>query len=147
MKNEIKIVTDCINKIAYLYEEWAKQYNVNSYVLDVLYAIRVMGITKQKKIIESWGMPKQTVNTVIIKLQNKNYIRLIQDKNDKRSKIIELTPEGEVYADLILNPLLECENSVFESMGKEDIDIWIKIMRKYARLFEDKMKDYKSGGK
>ncbi|MBQ8824670.1 MAG: winged helix-turn-helix transcriptional regulator [Ruminococcus sp.] len=144
--NEIKIITDGITRIGYLYEKWAKEHNINSYIMDILYAIKIMGITKQKEIVENYGMPKQTVNTAITELQRKEYIKLIQDENDKRSKIIELTPEGENYADLILSPLVDCEKRVLGLIEKENIDIWIKTMNQYADLFEKEMKRYKSGG-
>ena len=99
--------------------------------------LRTAGINKQKDIADIYGMPKQTVNTVIAELNKKGYIRLIPDEKDKRSKIIELTEEGVKYADSIVEPLLEYENKVLEKMGRKRVEMMIEALRQYADLFED----------
>lgn len=104
----IQEINSVVERTDYLYEKWAKQHGINSYVMQVMYMIYASEINKQKDIVENYGMPKQTVNTVITDLQRKGYIRLTPDENDKRSKIIILTDEGRRYAENIVNPLLNC---------------------------------------
>lgn len=135
----IKAVTSVVDRTDYLYEKWAKQHGLNSYILRIMYMLHTSDINRQKDIAENYGMPKQTVNTVITELQKKRYIRLIPDENDKRSKIIKLTDEGIKYAESIVAPLLNCEKAVLAEMGKERVEMLIDTMNQYAELFEQKM--------
>lgn len=135
----IQEINSVVERTDYLYEKWAKQHGINSYVLQIMYMIYASGINKQKDIVEKYGMPKQTVNTVIVELQKKGYIRLIPDENDKRSKIIILTDEGRRYAENIVNPLLNCEKEVLAEMGEERVEMLISTMNQYAELLEQKI--------
>lgn len=135
----IQEINSAVERTDYLYEKWAKQHGINSYVMQVMYMIYASEINKQKDIVENYGMPKQTVNTVITDLQRKGYIRLTPDENDKRSKIIILTDEGRRYAENIVNPLLNCEKEVLAKMGKERVEMLISTMNQYAELLEQKI--------
>lgn len=135
----IQEINSVVERTDYLYEKWAKQHGINSYVMQVMYMIYASEINKQKDIVENYGMPKQTVNTVITDLQRKGYIRLTPDENDKRSKIIILTDEGRRYAENIVNPLLNCEKEVLAEMGKERVEMLISTMNQYAELIEQKI--------
>ena len=106
----IKAITSAVDRTDYLYEKWAKKQGVNNYVSRIMYMLYLSGVNRQKEMVENYGMPKQTVNTVITELQKKGYIILIPDENDKRSKIIKLTQEGINYANKIVTPLLDCED-------------------------------------
>lgn len=93
----IKAITSAVDRTDYLYEKWAKKLGVNNYVSRIMYMLYLSEVNRQKEMVENYGMPKQTVNTVITELQKKGYIILIPDENDKRSKIIKLTQEGINY--------------------------------------------------
>lgn len=137
----IKAITCVVNRTDYLYEKWAKQQSVNIYVSMVLYMLRAAEIHTQKEIADIYGMPKQTVNTVINELHKKGHITLIPDENDKRSKIIKLTTEGIQYADSIVNSLLNCEKNVLAKMGEERVEMLIDTMNQYADLLEKELND------
>ena len=138
----IQAITSAVDRTDYLYEKWAKHLGVNSYVSRIMYMIYASGITKQKEIVENYGMPKQTVNTVITELQKKGHIRLIPDENDKRSKIIQLTAKGTAYADSIIAPLVNCEKTVLAEMGEERVKMLIDTLNQYAELFEKVIMEY-----
>lgn len=142
--NYIKEITAVVNRTDYLYEKWSKQHSVNNYVSTILYMLRAADMTTQKEMAECYGMPKQTVNTVISELHKKGYIQLIPDENDKRSKIIKLTDKGEKYADEIIDPLLACEKKVLAEMGEERVEMLIDTMKQYADLLEKTMREYRS---
>lgn len=117
----IKAITSAVDRTDYLYE-----------------------VNRQKEMVENYGMPKQTVNTVITELQKKGYIILIPDENDKRSKIIKLTQEGINYANKIVTPLLDCEIRVLKKMGTQRVEMLIDTMNQYADLLETEMKTFYS---
>ena len=135
----IKSITSAVERTDYLYEKWSKLHDENSYVTKIMYMIYVTGLVRQKDIVENYGMPKQTVNTVITGLLKNGYINLTPDKTDKRSKIIELTDSGLEYANSIIKPLLDCEKKVLAEMGEERVKLMIETMNQYANLFEKYM--------
>lgn len=121
-----------------------KKLGVNNYVSRIMYMLYLSGVNRQKEMVENYGMPKQTVNTVITELQKKGYIILIPDENDKRSKIIKLTQEGINYANKIVTPLLDCEIRVLKKMGTQRVEMLIDTMNQYADLLETEMKTFYS---
>lgn len=140
----IKAITSAVDRTDYLYEKWAKKQGVNNYVSRIMYMLYLSGVNRQKETVENYGMPKQTVNTVITELQKKGYIILIPDENDKRSKIIKLTQEGINYANKIVTPLLDCEIRVLKKMGTQRVEMLIDTMNQYADLLETEMKTFYS---
>lgn len=140
----IKAITSAVDRTDYLYEKWAKKQGVNNYVSRIMYMLYLSGVNRQKERVENYGMPKQTVNTVITELQKKGYIILIPDENDKRSKIIKLTQEGINYANKIVTPLLDCEIRVLKKMGTQRVEMLIDTMNQYADLLETEMKTFYS---
>lgn len=140
----IKAITSAVDRTDYLYEKWAKKQGVNNYVSRIMYMLYLSGVNRQKEMVENYGMPEQTVNTVITELQKKGYIILIPDENDKRSKIIKLTQEGINYANKIVTPLLDCEIRVLKKMGTQRVEMLIDTMNQYADLLETEMKTFYS---
>lgn len=140
----IKAITSAVDRTDYLYEKWAKKQGVNNYVSRIMYMLYLSGVNRQKEMVENYGMPNQTVNTVITELQKKGYIILIPDENDKRSKIIKLTQEGINYANKIVTPLLDCEIRVLKKMGTQRVEMLIDTMNQYADLLETEMKTFYS---
>ena len=59
----------------------------------------------QKSISQMWFIPKQTVNTILKEFSANGYIELLTDKEDKRNKLVILTPEGNAYAGKIVEAL------------------------------------------
>lgn len=76
----------------------------------------------QAMIVERMAVAKQTINNVIIELCEKEYIKKISDKDDKRVKILVLTEKGEIYADEFLKPLIEFNERLYDKLGEEKID-------------------------
>ena len=140
----IKAITSAVDRTDYLYEKWAKKLGVNNYVSRIMYMLYLSEVNRQKEMVENYGMPKQTVNTVITELQKKGYIILIPDENDKRSKIIKLTQEGINYANKIVTPLLDCEIRVLKKRGTQRVEMLIDTMNQYADLLETEMKTFYS---
>ena len=88
------------------YDEFAKQSNVSSALLWVLYALNDGQPHTQIEVSTEWELPKTTVNTVIKELQQNGYVELIPIKGKRREMSIALTEAGKEYADRILSFLV-----------------------------------------
>ena len=115
----IKSITSAVERTDYLYEKWSKLHDENSYVTKIMYMIYVTGLVRQKDIVENYGMPKQTVNTVITGLLKNGYINLTPDKTDKRSKIIELTDSGLDQVELKVTHIMTVTEGIYLCSGTQ----------------------------
>ena len=71
------------------YDEFAKQSNVSSSLLWVLYALNDGNSHTQIEISNDWELPKTTVNTVIKDIQKEGYVELVPIKG-KRIPLFKL---------------------------------------------------------
>lgn len=76
----------------------------------------------QKNLCNKFKAPKTTINNSIMNLKEKEYIKLVPSKIDKRKKILILTSKGKEHRRKILKPINESNQRIFEDIGKENID-------------------------
>ena len=120
------------------YDEFAKQSNVSSALLWVLYALNDGKSHTQIEISNDWDLPKTTVNTIVKELQQKAYVELVAIKGKRREMTIVLTVDGKKYANDLLSKLYEKENDVYHDLQLDKYEI-ITLLEKIAlKLKEDK---------
>ena len=116
------------------YDEFAKQSNVSSALLWVLYALNDGQPHTQIEISTEWELPKTTVNTVIKELQQNGYVELIPIKGKRREMSIALTETGKEYADRILSDLYKKEAAVYETLTPEEREVIATLEKITERL-------------
>ena len=113
------------------YDEFAKQSNVSSALLWVIYALNDGQPHTQIEISTEWELPKTTVNTVIKELQQNGYVELIPIKGKRREMSIALTEAGKEYANRILSDLYKKEAAVYGILTPEEREV-IATLEKIA---------------
>ena len=114
------------------YDEFAKQSNVSSALLWVLYALNDGNSHTQIEISNDWELPKTTVNTVIKEIQKNGYVDLIPIKGKRREMSIVLTESGKKYADRVLTDLYKKEAEVYKALSSEEYVI-VAVLEKIAK--------------
>lgn len=114
------------------YDEFAKQSNVSSALLWVLYALNDGNSHTQIEISNDWELPKTTVNTVIKEIQKNGYVDLIPIKGRRREMSIVLTESGKKYADRVLADLYKKEAEVYKVLSSEEYAI-VAVLEKIAK--------------
>ena len=114
------------------YDEFAKQSNVSSALLWVLYALNDGKPHTQIEISNDWELPKTTVNTVIKELQKDGYVELVPIKGKRREMSIVLTKNGKKFADNVLSDLYKKEAEAYKSLTSEEQEI-IMVLEKLAK--------------
>lgn len=114
------------------YDEFAKQSNVSSALLWVLYALNDGNSHTQIEISNDWELPKTTVNTVIKEIQKNGYVDLIPIKGKRREMSIVLTESGKKYADRVLTDLYKKEAEVYKALSSEEYAI-VAVLEKIAK--------------
>lgn len=114
------------------YDEFAKQSNVSSALLWVLYALNDGNSHTQIEISNDWELPKTTVNTVIKEIQKNGYVDLIPIKGKRREMSIVLTENGKKYADRVLAGLYKKEAEVYKALSSDEYAI-VAVLEKIAK--------------
>ena len=121
-----------------IYEEWAKTHGLSMNSLLVLHTFYDNnGVCTQQFICQKWGIPKQTVNTILKGFESQGYVKLISLDEDKRNKEIRLTTEGKQYAESIINKLQEKELHVMNEIGFEQMKTMNQIHAMFINLFHE----------
>ena len=126
-----------------LYIQWAAREGIGYPEMIVLYSLYTMGRLTQKQIREDFGLQKQTVNTVIHDLKEKEVVTLTASETDRREKWVDLTVSGRRYAGEKIDPLLETEEKIYRQIGVERIRQISETMELFNLLFERELKGEK----
>jgi len=99
-------------------------YNLNQTELDVLANLYYLGgddfsLTPtelyEQMLFSSGGMTK-----VLKKLEEKKLIRRVENPNDKRSKLVQITKEGKNITSNSLKEILSYEETMFSNLDKKE---------------------------
>lgn len=141
MNEEIRLLMSNVNtsiiQIRAAYAMWAKVHGLNYHEVLIFYAMRDNEECTQKKIADSYRLPKQTVNNIITSLKKDGYLTLIPVRKNAKEKILALTESGEAYYRSIMEPILEFETLASEKMGKEEIRQMTALAIKFGQILEE----------
>lgn len=121
------------------YEEYAKSVGLSFTSLSILSAIFSNEKCTQKKLCEICFLPKQTVNAVITSFIKKEWIKMEEDPEDRRSKIIILTDRGKTVGDGIIKNVRESERNAMLNLSKEERDALINSTKRYVSLCRESL--------
>ncbi len=127
-----------IGQMTKLYHDCAKSHGMSYNTMMVLGALHHYKKCTQKQISEEWGLPKQSVNTIIKKLQAEQYVELLEGRN-KKEKLLIFTDKGNAYADKVLQPIMDMEERALQRMGEEDSRQFEQIMARFTTFLEEEM--------
>lgn len=110
-----------ISEVDHVIERWIKKLGLNYNSYAVLYSLASADDfkTTQKQICEDWMLPKQTVFNVCKEFRERGWIELTDSPNDKRERILHLTPLGKVNAMPVLHASQTLSERTFNIFGEE----------------------------
>lgn len=121
-----------------IYESWAKERGLSYYELLVLLSLAEKGNgTNSRDLCEHWGLPKQTVHSILRNFIQRSWVIMDADGRDRRSKRIRLTEMGRKQGEEIAGALLEREAVVWADMGEADGRALIELTNRFNRLFQE----------
>ena len=116
-----------------LNREIANYYGLNDLESMILIQIGMNEKVKQKTLVNKFKAPKQTINSAIMNLKDKEFIELRRDEDDKRAKNLYLTKKGELRMREVLVPIEEANRAMYEDLGEENV----RDITKYLELLLD----------
>ena len=126
-------VNQAIIRCRGVYSMWAKNNNVSYNRMLVLYTIREFGFCTQKQICDSYLLPRQTVNHVILVTD--------PEKSTGKEKALVLTPEGERYSEKLLYSLSRMEERAAKRLGEDKIRRMTELFMEYDQILEEALEE------
>jgi len=140
--NNVALVNSMWTRLEKLYSNWAHRRGVSWLEDSVLYALRVLGLTSQKDIAESFGLPKQSVSSTVASLVEQGHARMQQDPKDGRAKHVTLTEQGVRYADDLVGPTVRCESNAVARLGSSDAEQLALLLNRFYEALKTEMDAY-----
>ena len=133
---QLRRINHLISELDHIYHEAALMFNLTDSAFSILYTLCVEGDgCALNELVSYVGIPKQTVNSALRKLENENILSLTL--NGKRKKNIWLTQKGhELCKDSVIK-VIELENSIFLKWGDDKSNRYIEETREYNSLMKE----------
>ncbi len=141
MNEEIRQLMSDVNtaiiRIRAAYATWAKENGLNYHETLIFYAMRDNPECTQKQIADSYRLPKQTVNNIVVALKKIGYIELVPSAKGGKEKVLKLTPSGEAYYNEIMGKILEFEEMASMTMGVDKIRQMTEMAMAFGEILEE----------
>lgn len=139
VEQDIKQFCDAWQGINMVYEDYARSIDIPYTSLCILSMLTQTENCTQKLICELTLLPKQTVNTIITGFYKSHFIELRELPEDRRTKTIHLTREGQEYADRVIPHIRAAEKKAMERLSDEQRQALLEGIEIYSRVFREEM--------
>ena len=130
-KQTLKIFNEIIKENNNIYRKVAKSFNLSECTFWILYTIKTSDKDlTQKDLIISLHLPKQTINTSLIKLKEDGILYLEQS-NNHRLKYIKLTEKGILLSQQSVEVVIDKEIQALSTFTNEEHKTLLNILRRY----------------
>ncbi len=120
-----------------IYRNYATKMGFPEMSFWVLYAIcSYKRPITQYELVRDWGYSKQTVNSATLKLIAEGYITATDAGTRRKKKMLELTSEGEKYAEAVVYPMIFAERASLNFLSVEERDFFINVYSKQMDFLE-----------
>ena len=133
---ELRRINHLIAELDHIYHQAALRFSLSDSAFAILYTLCCegsgIGITE---LVRLSGLPKQTVNSALRKLEADGILTLTE--TDGRKKAVHLTEAGSALASDTVVKLIEIENRIFSGWGAHKSAAYIDDTREYNRLMKE----------
>lgn len=105
-------------------------------MLQVMYCLWKEQGVSQQSLAEKTAKDKACLTNLINNLEKKNWVTRQEDTNDRRNKLIFLTPEGDEMANRIKSILKELYDQTGEQMNPRQMESCMKQLTKLNEIFD-----------
>ncbi len=138
--NEVKRINYLHSEINNVFHEMSQQMGLSDSVSYILYTICNFGDScLLTDIISMTGIPKQTANSALRKLESEGILRV--EAVDCRRKRVILTEQGLILARRTAGEMIRMENEIFASWSEAERNLYLELTRRYLTQLKEKAKE------
>lgn len=89
----------------------------------------------QQDLAELLSLPKQTVNSLITRMIQKEFVVLEHDPGTRNRKVIRLTEAGRHFGEQHVKWIFDAEQRAMEDTDSEEVMAYISMLEKYISRF------------
>lgn len=144
MKNKTKGQLEAINQnlkeVTGIYRDAVSDSGISENEFWIWYTLIAMeGEYTQQDICCAWSLSKQTVNTIIKNMVQKEYAVLEAVPGTRNHKIIRLTENGRKYGEKIILPVADAEQRAIDRIPIEEQLACAKVLTKFIKLLKEEL--------
>ena len=138
--NQVKRINYLHSEINNVFHEMSQQMGLSDSVSCILYTICNFGDScLLTDIINMTGIPKQTVNSALRKLEGDGYLQL--ETTQTRRKKVVLTEAGKLLAQKTAEQMIRMENEIYASWTEEERQLHLALTQRYLDQLKEKAKE------
>ena len=138
--NEVKRINYLHSEINNVFHVMSQQMGLSDSVSCILYTICNFGDScLLTDIINMTGIPKQTVNSALRKMEGDGYLQL--ETTQTRRKKVVLTEAGKLLAQKTAEQMIRMENEIYASWTEEERQLHLTLTQRYLDQLKEKAKE------
>ena len=140
MRNEYRAYLQQCKEQESLYHQIALSLGLPDSVLYLLYTTAEQGDRKNPgRLYSEWSISKQTGHSAVEWLKKRDLVTLEPDPQDRRGKLVVLTPAGKDYIQTKVAPIMQAEERAFLRLTQEQREVLTTLIRRTTNYFKEEV--------
>ena len=128
-----------------VYHAIAQSLGLSDSAFAILYTLSLLEEPAPlSQVVQLTGLPKQTVNSALRKLESDGRITL--EAAGTRKKKLFLTPAGQTLCREKVHPVLALEDEIFAAWTQEERTLYLRLTQRYLDDLKEKSRQRLGGG-
>ncbi len=139
-KGQLEIINHSLKEIAGIYRNAVSTSGISENEFWIWYTlVEIGGEYTQQDICVAWSLSKQTVNTIVKNMVQKEYAVLEAVAGTRNHKIIRLTEAGREYGKKIVLPIAAAEQKAIDRIPLDEQLFCANILSKFIMILKEEM--------
>lgn len=136
--NQLTALNQSYKELDESYHQYAKACGLSDTAFWILYSIyeRETPCT-QRELCADWSYAPQTLNTALKGIEAKGWLRLDPIPENRKNKLVVLTPDGLEAVERIVAPLTKAEQASFQQLTDQERTTLLTVTQRYAQLLRN----------
>ncbi len=140
IKEQLEFVNQQLQDISGIYRKAINAVGVSQNEFWIWYTLIVIEIEcSQQDICNMWSLSKQTVNTIITNMIQKEFVSLEVVPGTRNRKIVHLSEAGKNYGKEIVMPIVDAEQKAFERLSQKDRLAIMTALASYTAMLKEEL--------
>lgn len=127
-----------------VYHAIAQSLGLSDSAFAILYTLSLLETPAPlSRVVQLTGLPKQTVNSALRKLEKDGLLTL--ETAGMRKKDLHLTPMGQTLCREEIHPVLELEDDIFATWTQEERELYLRLTQRYLDDLKEKSRERLGG--